>query len=245
MAARVSQTVVEALILPDDVSARVSQTIVEALILPDDVIARVSQFVIEVLILPPQPSGPIITESFRGPPIEGAPWTFYQPFSEEDSFPFGRAPDTPGPPAYAPENILGPIQMGAPWNIRTFEDGDAHLYGAAEPPVATPNVYAPEVTSGPPIMGSPWLSRIPSQEFGYTTPPPVVNPGDPGSEVDVPTSRMLFVPRVIDLKDQRRTNRFTEIVSDAMNSLIRKGQLTLTGINDWNITGGDYDGGTF
>ena len=246
MAARVSQVVVEALLLPDDVSARVSQVTVEALILPDDVSARVSQFVVEVLVRPLAPTGGVIPDVTAGPPM-GAPWNQGKVFVQEHAYPFGAAPEPSIQSLMAPEYVLGPPIAGSPWRHgRLPHDEASTVYGPPAPFVPSPPAYAPEIGIGygPPMLGAPWMVRIPASEAPWTLGEAVL-PGDPDSPVATAASRVQFIPRVPDLRDTRRLNRFTELVSDVMNSLIRKGQLSLEGLNDWNISGGDYDGGTF
>ncbi len=63
MAARISQTALEALVQPSTAKTRVSQVVLEALAQPSTAKIRVSQIALEVLILPP--SGVAIDERLR------------------------------------------------------------------------------------------------------------------------------------------------------------------------------------
>lgn len=220
----------------------VSQVAVETLLLPTSANVLVSQVVVEVL----ETSTPTFIDTAvyqaidRGPPIPGSPW--FKGFVEEDAYPKASPPQPdPDPPVYAPEIHTGP-GMG-PWNPMQRPEEDSYLLGDPEPPPVGPEVQLPEIGYGPPILGAPWLARIPAQEFAWAYEEAVL-PGTPGGGT-TPTSSMLFVPRVPSAKDQRRFNRFTEQVSDIINALIRNGQLTLDGINDWSIENGDTDGGTW
>ncbi len=241
MAVFVSQAAVEVLVLPTSAAVRVSQAAVEVLVLPTSAAVRVSQAVVEVLVQELPAAGAMAPEVTAGPPM-WAPWNQQQIFTVEDALPqISPIQPDPDPPSYAPPIEYGP-GMG-PWNPMQSPEEDSYLLGDPEPPPVGPEVQLPEIGYGPAIYGAPWLLRIPQQEFAWAYEEAVL-PGTPGGEA-TPASRKQFVPRVPDLKDHRRLTRFTEQVSDIVNALVRRGQLSLEGINDWSIQNGNTDGGTW
>jgi hypothetical protein len=176
-----------------------------------------------------------------GPPLRGAPWV-QRPFVQEGV----GLHFMPTPPPfslsmmYQAEIAWGPAIRGAPWTqLRPGGPREgAGLFGAATPgPPANLNeqMYAPEIRTGPGGMrGAPWLQGRPFVPEGgglHFTPPAPGTRGGP----QVKGAALPFLSRVPPESPERRLTRFTEKLSDIINSLVSKGQLVQTGAKEWTL----------
>jgi hypothetical protein len=137
---------------------------------------------------------------------------------------------------HLPEVWTGPPLRGAPWAHRLTPEP---FLVTPPPPEARVQVYAPEITFGPAVPGAPWLfPRSFSQEpFGVVGPP-----------ADLPTTHRPaagrgspLLARVV-MHDQRH-QRFTEQLSEVVNSLAATGQLIREGAARWRVVPGVVSGG--
>lgn len=100
---------------------------------------------------------------------------------------------------------------------------------AVPPPADLPASPAAAMPSGPPVPGTPWFVLAVS---GFAPAPPPPSPPTP----PVAAKEIPLVPRVpLPLKDERRLARFTEVVSNILNSLIAQGLIEQTGPASWAI----------
>jgi len=155
-----------------------------------------------------------------------------------------------------PEVTGGPIPV-APWQQHLPHQFD-WLYVNAnapppEPPASAHLAYPLEVHKGPPMPGAPWF-QMPGTVFeqggpfslGPNPSPPSPSPVPGGGGVPVPggTTQRMPVPRYnatgVDTLRTRddRLQRFSEIVSQILNSLIAQGLIFQTGKTTWTLAGG-------
>lgn len=158
---------------------------------------------------------------------------------------------------FAPRHEIttGPPMLGAPWTVtppRQYEWLQVFPPGqgpAPLPPVGGYLAYPLEIMAGPPMAGAPWFrpGSPPNNYSGPSTAPsPSPSPVPGGGGVPVPggtTQTVQFVPRynpndVTGRSD--RLQRFTEIVSQIINSLLTQGLIRQTSFNPptWTIAGG-------
>jgi hypothetical protein len=191
---------------------------------------------ISLFTVAPQRLQTYAPEIYEGPPLRGAPWLSRLP---------KVPPISPPPPApqntsllkYASEVHTGPPMPGAPW---LPEPPIIQPISTQAPPqfaFVPPQLYAPEIHFGPAMPGAPWLaSVVPSI--------PVVNnilgPVSPPSPVSkLPGNVRPFVPRV---PGPPRLQRFTQLVSNVINSAINAGTLQQTSANTYQQIGGGFQG---
>ena len=182
---------------------------------------------IMVYVSPQQYSPPI----YFGPNVPGHPWkTYTEPVHY--GIPF-VAPILPQ--IYAPPVTGGPI-AGAPWH-----PGPVQLPVQSMPPqpaAYVAQVYAPSITVGPPILGAPWTFY-----HGFVTPPttgaaagPVPPPPPPGPPPPPPATYRKALPLLNrNPTDDPRMKRFTNQLSEIINSLVTKGYLVQDLDGEWHI----------
>lgn len=166
---------------------------------------------------PPHQDFTYAPEITFGPLVPGAPWLFRKPpdaTSITQVMPPQRGPDQ----AIMPEVREGPPMRGAPWVLpHWIEQPDRVEPPTIPPPRATQGgPVMPEVKWGPAFPGAPWVIPVPTQ-FGISpkiVPPPPNRP--PKGILTLPT-RHPEMPQ--------RLRRFTEILAQQVNSLLRHNRL--------------------
>lgn len=137
-------------------------------------------------------------------------------------------------------SALGPPLPGAPWP--SYDESDLFSVPAAQPaiPASAMEIMPPPVDFGPPLLGAPFAQNL-LVEYDTFFAPANRPPGPPGPQPKV--AGLPFLPRVPDIQGaagQDRFRRFTEVLSDAFNSLVAQGILVQTGSASWtlNLAGG-------
>lgn len=169
------------------------------------------------------------------PPTASGPTRLWDPSSRVRWYPplfYAPAPPPPaGQPTYAPAFARGPVRSG-PFGLSTRPFAPPPASPPA-PVVAPTPTYAPPLRGGPPIPGAPWrLSRAPTfPRAQYRTTPPTSTAGN--------ATGLEFFERVneaVSNDGRERLRRFTERVSNLLNSLVAKGILVKTGPATWTIS---------
>lgn len=154
----------------------------------------------------------------------------------------------PGPDVsiVSPQIFIGPPMRGAPWRTRQ-QPLEAGLLVAAPQPAQRvgDETYGPAILTGPPLRGAPWR-RLPF--VTQPTPPNSPTPRPP----PIKALQKPFLPRVPEQESQPgkdRMRRFSEILSDIINSLFASGQLLQDGPASFSLAGGaggvvSFDGRT-
>lgn len=158
---------------------------------------------------------------FGRPPVPGAPWL---PVRRPHG---GSAPPTaaakPGP---TPPLSVGPPLRGAPWPLV----GGPPRSSATPAGVAPRAAGLPRLATGPPLAGAPWAftaaAGIPRTSPNRSAAVETLPPAHAGTNKP-------FIAR--EVPTDPRLRRFTEVVSQVMNSLMAQGVLYQTSGEDWAI----------
>ncbi len=171
---------------------------------------------------PPPPPPPLLTSppAFVRGPAQGTP---YSHILIGDLALQVKAPVPPPLPSVPVLGFTGgPPMPGSPWF--QLSPGPILTQGVPLPPLpASATVPLQPFVGGPPMPGAPWFILSPGP-IPSTPPPGGLPPTPPGH----PSPDKTFLPRVPDIESQGgkdRLVRFTNILSDSINSLAGRGQI--------------------
>lgn len=182
---------------------------------------------------PPPPAGDTlpIPPIRTGPPLAGAPWR-NRPLAPRFPLPV-IAPVVVALPSIPPV-LTGPRLRGAPWSMQRVA-GQTPAFTVSPESVSPAPI--PPILTGPSLRGAPW-SRFGPHGLGSVN----AGAGQPESPQDEPGSTnapSLDVPMIQrDPSQEPRLRRFTEVVSQILNSLMVEKDIIQTGIGKWRI---NYD----
>jgi len=186
-----------------------------------------------IVVPPALPKPSILPEITIGPQMLGAPWTTR--LLQDPLLPASAPPVVAPAQPSVPEITSGPPLRGAPWSINfPIERAEAFPKPAA---VILP-VPVLEVRLGPPMVGAPWVGIVPITSNPPGTGSGAVGPPPPPPHPEFPSHARPFLARVPDVEPRLR--RFTEQLTNMVNSLLGQGYIMQTGSAGFTIIGGGF-----